>query len=262
MSAALRRHVPDEVAEDAPRSVLGGRRWTLVAALVVVGLIVTGGLYALFGGKSEPAAFSGPAVAVAPAPDAPGDGSCNFPDAAVDPGPTTIAPTDVGWTLAGAMATPSAPSAGPLVTVDGISSCFARTPQGALLAAANWATGMNNPGVNRLAMFQARIAHTGGFDQMLTQFEALEAAPAGDGAAAEVAQIAAFRMLFFDPSHAEMELVFKGTYGPGQGYLASTVYVLVWENDDWKIAPVLDGDAPITRTVTELRPPYVAFAGA
>jgi hypothetical protein len=174
----------------------------------------------------------------------------------------TIAPADVQWTLAGSMATPSSASAGPQNQNSAhIPVCYERSPQGALMAASNWATTMNNPKVDKVAALTALVARTGGYEQMVSNFEGVNANSAEADVPA-VNQIAAFRMLFFDQSHAEVELVFRATSGNSPGFMAATVYVLVWEKDDWKIAPVLDGNAPITRPVTTIAPPYIPFNGA
>lgn len=259
MTASLKRHEP--AAADEPESS-GGKRWTLIVALVVVGVMAVLGLYVVLfpADDSGPAEYSGPVVAVQAPAVVPG-GVCNFPKVVEEP--VTIAPTDVTWELAGSMATPGSVSAGPLSRGGSaqIPVCYARSPQGALLAAANWVTTMQNPKVDKAAAVTALVARTGGFDTMQSYFEGANA-----GAAAadvpSVTQIAGFRMLFFDQSHAEMEIVTRATSGNSPGFMASVVYVLVWEKDDWKIAPVLDGNAPITRVVDALTPPYIPFNGA
>jgi hypothetical protein len=186
-----------------------------------------------------------------------GIGPCNFPvPASADL--VTIAPPDVSWALAGSMASPSSVLAGP-AKPGLIPGCYARSPQGALMAAANWITTMQNPKVDKVEAVKALVAHTGGYEQFLANFEGAGTA-AGDDPS--VQQIAAFRMIFFDQSHAEMEIVNRATSGNSPGFMASVVYVLVWENDDWKIAPVLDGNVPITQVVDAIKPPYIAFNGA
>lgn len=243
-----------ELTEEEPKTRRG---WTFYGSLGVLAVILgVAAAYFVLPSPSAPQPFTGPAVSVS----APGvestAGPCHFPAAAA--GEVTIAPTDVTWSLAGSMATPSSAAAGP-ANPGLIPSCYARSPQGALLAAVNWITTMQNPKVDKVAAVQALVAHTGGYDQFLASFEADSAGGSVDSLGQ---QISAFRMLFFDPSHAEMEIVSRSTSGGAPGFMASVVYVLVWENDDWKIAPVLDGGAPITGPVDAITAPYIAFNGA
>lgn len=262
MRATLRRDDVEEVDEDLdvdeqePKSK--GRKWTLYGSFGVFGVVAVCAV-AFFilpsPGKEQP--FTGPVVAVPAVGADVAAGPCNFP--AQDTSTlVTIAPPDVVWNLAGSMASPSSATAGP-ASRGPVPSCYARTPQGALMAASNWITTMNNPAVDKTAAVQALVAHTSGYEQYLANFESAGTA-AGDDPS--VQQIAAFRMIFWDQSHAEIEIVNRATSGNSPGFMASVVYVLVWENDDWKIAPVLDGDVPITRVIDAIEPPFIAFNGA
>jgi hypothetical protein len=256
MRATLRRPEPEEVEDDLEEGTKPkGRRVRYFSIGIVITMLLVALVFFLLPSPSGQQTFTGPVVALPAQGGEVVAGPCNFPLPVG--GEITIAPADVTWSLAGSMASPSSASAGP-ATPGLIPACYERSPQGALLAAANWITTMTNPKVDKIAAVTALVGHTGGYDQFIANYEAVETA-AGDDPVGQ--QIAAFRMLFFDLSHAEIEIVNRATSGSSPGFMASVVYVMVWENDDWKVAPVLDGNVPITKVVDAIAPPYIPFNG-
>lgn len=254
----LKRHTPESDEPKQRRKI--GIVWIAVAVVVAACLVY---LLIPSSDPTAPAAYTGPSVQVGASPDsnsATGKGPCNFPSAS-DGTSAGIAPADVSWSLVGSMASPSSASAGPSKTVDGVKACFARTPGGALMAASTYITAMADPSADKSAVLKHWVAHTAGRDQMLTQFSQFEGKK-DPTEGQPLQQIVAFRFVFFDTSHTELEVVFRGSSGSATGNMASVVYVLVWENDDWKIAPVMDGKAPITQPVPSLDPPYIQFGKA
>ena len=112
-----------------------GRRWwpaaVVVGLIVTLGLILTAaGLLGGGGGAAPPSAF---AASPTPAQDT---SVCGLPDVALS-GSLEKAPS-AKWSLVGTIAAPTVDGQGPgRVDADGFRSCFAHTPSGAVVAAAN-----------------------------------------------------------------------------------------------------------------------------
>jgi hypothetical protein len=205
-----------------------GRGWlaaAVVAVIVALGAVLT--VTGVFGG-GDPAT---PPAAAAPSPtaDTGGVSVCGLTDVALS-GTVEQAPT-AQWSLVGTIAAPSVPGQGPgLVEKDGFRSCFARTPTGAVVAAANLAALGSYPPVRDRFNEQA-LAPGPGRDAVLAK-------PAAQGASdGPRLELVGVQLLRYTGDQADVDLALRTSTG---SLLAATVY-LTWAEGDWKARVADDG---------------------
>lgn len=130
------------------------------------------------------------------------------------------------WELVGTMAVPTAPeTTGPGVVEDGLRSCFAQTPTGALYAATNMlAAGFYGDAAR---VYQELTAEGPVRDAAL---EAIENGESVGGGEAPKIQIEGFIFRNYTDESAVIDLAFRTQ----DGGLASITTALVWEDGDWK----------------------------
>ncbi len=225
-------NVPPTADEDtaASKKVIGSA--VVVVAIVVLGLVLT--LTNLFGGKTEPTpntsapspATTGPATPTATTSEA---SVCGL-DAVEMSGTLNTAPPAI-WALVGTTAAPSIKGQGPgNVEDDGYRNCYARTPTGALLAAANYAAiGSYDP--LRKKFYEQAIMLGPGRDSLLAK-----PIPGSGGGGTRV-QVGGFRLLRYDGEQAEVDLAFRTS----NGAIGATVVHLRWSGGDWKMPVADDG---------------------
>lgn len=238
-------------------------RWvsiTIVVLVAVVGLAAA--VYVLFGRTSSTSAptltYSAPTEAAV----TPTGGACNFPvSQSIDV--SQVAPVDTVWELTpgSTMAAPRSATAGPLKVNGGITSCYARTPSGALLAAANLVAEMTNTNLDLNQLVADKAVHSTGYDDLN---QGMQAWLAQDRSHTPTRQIAGYRLTTFDANTATLEIVQRNTSEPGIGLMASIYYVLRWDTDagDWKIVPMIDGGYQPSLSLSGLDMPYIPWAGA
>jgi hypothetical protein len=203
----------------ADQDWFGGRRWTGIAAIGFLVLLVVCALVVVIGrhGRSQTAA---PPAAQSAAPSAP------VPTAV----PTT-APVGTTWTIYETVALPTLPGAGP-AHVDGpIATGYAHTPLGALVAAVNesyryllapddrWqqaADAMLAPGPGKDAWVQRRSTFPYG----------PQGATTGGGG---FTQLAGFQFISYTPTDAVIQIVTR----TGSGALQVGANHVTWDSD-WK----------------------------
>ncbi len=218
----------------------------LIAATIVIFLLPKGQDNAQPG--PAPAEPSSTSSASPSASAAAGASVCGLPassETALGTAPETK------WELVGTMAVPTDSKIGPGTTDDqGIRSCFAHTPTGALYAAVNlWALG-SDPSKERAIAEQLAVKGPGRDAGM----KALQtAAPAS----AVKIQIAGFNVSY-TANQAVVELAFKAD----NGALASVRTTLLWQDGDWK-GVVADDGAPLEepRQVRDLSG-FIPWSGA
>jgi len=149
-----------------------------------------------------------------------------------DSGTLTRAPA-AEWELVGTVAAPSVEGMGPGEDVDGLRTCYARTPTGALLAAANVAAMGSSPQLVE-RMTEEMTAKGAGRDAALKRLEA-DAAPEIPGGVRY--QIRGFRLLEYTGTEASVDLAL----GVDGGLTGSFVLDLRWEDGDWKVVLTEDG---------------------
>jgi hypothetical protein len=184
------------------------------------------------GGVSAAPSSAGPSPTTEPTQTASaGPSVCGLTEEA-DSGTLTRAPSAT-WELVGTVAAPSVEGMGPGEDDDGLRTCYARTPTGALLAAANVAAMGSSPElIGR--MTEEMTAEGPGRDAALKYLEA-DAAP--EIPAGVRYQIRGFRMLDYTGTEASVDLAL----GVDGGLTGSFVLDLRWEDGDWKVVLTDDG---------------------
>ncbi|HEY1158880.1 MAG TPA: hypothetical protein VGE95_21670 [Arthrobacter sp.] len=207
----------------------------IAAALVVALIAATLVIFLLPKGQGNaqptpaPAETSSTAEA-SPSAAAAGESICGLPatsETALGSAPETK------WELVGTMAAPTDVKVGPGKTDDqGIRSCFAHTPTGALYAAVNlWALG-SDPSKER-AIAEQLAAKGPGRDA------GMKAPQTAAPSSSVKIQIAGFNVSY-TANQAVVELAFKAD----NGALASVRTTLLWQDGDWK-GVVADNGAPL-----------------
>lgn len=226
----------------------------IIAAALVVALLAAGiVIFLLPKGQSDaqpapPTPVTGSTPAASPSTSAADSSVCGLPTSTE----TSLgAAPETKWELVGTMAAPTDPQIGPGKTdVQGIRSCFAHTPKGALYAAVNlWALG-SDPSKERAIADQLAAKGPGR--------EAGMKAPQTQAPASAVKiQIAGFNVSY-TANQAVVELAFKAD----NGALASVRTTLLWQDGDWK-GVVADNGAPLEepRQVRDLSG-FIPWSGA
>jgi hypothetical protein len=167
-------------------------------------------------GSSQPSATSAASV-------------CGLPSG--DQAKPATAPADTKWELVGKIAAPTSPKQfGPGKTEsNGLRSCFAHSPTGALYAGANVVI-LASSGRNDLVL-QHLTVDGPERDKML------QSPAAGSSSGSPSFQLAGFKIMDYSSDRAVIEYGFKvsnGTFG-------SLPVVLQWASGDWKAVPPASG---------------------
>lgn len=217
----------------------GASTWTqprfVIAALVVALIAVFAAVLTVTGpadgnGETPPRAeaTSSPATARAAS-----DSACGL-----EPGDQTIPvtpPPDTQWELVGTIAVPTAPNTiGPGDVDEGLRSCFARSPMGALYAAVNFIASASDSDLRARAV-RSLTASGPGRDRALQEAEGPQADSSGG------VQIAGFTFLNYGEDAATVDLAFRATPGNTTG-LVHLPLSLRWEDGDWKVVVPDSGD--------------------
>lgn len=201
----------------------------VVAAIVVLGLVV--GLSNVMGDHdAPPTSGSAPTSTRAPSSSTTVEASvCGLPGGQ-DSGTVAAAPSAT-WSLVGTTAVPAAKAAGPgTVDEDGYRSCFAHTPEGAVIAAANL-VGLGSHAPVREKFYEGSTVPGPGRDALLEQV-----APGTSEGAVRI-QIEGFRMLRYTGQQADVDIAVRTS----KGAVAGTVLNLQWSGGDWKLRVADDG---------------------
>lgn len=161
---------------------------------------------------------------------------------------------DTTWDYVGVIAMPSVEGQGPGTTsADGVRSCYAHTPTGAVLAYANFLTQTNSADV-RAAAFDYFTAQGPGRDAAV--------ATAGDLAAGGTdLSIAGFRLLSYAGDEALVDVAVQ-VVAQGQTAFASSRANLLWQDGDWRWVPAEDGTEEYEIVVIPSVADYVAWAAS
>lgn len=143
-------------------------------------------------------------------------------------GTVTAAP-EVEWAYQGPTAYPTSSALGPgVTTAAGVRYCFQRSPEGALLAAAN-AVVQGADAATSAPWLEYVLADTPARATVLA--DAATPDPSSDVRL----NIAGFRLLSYDGTTASVDIAFRGS-GGGNTVYGSAIYPLRWETGDWKLA--------------------------
>jgi hypothetical protein len=217
----------------------------LIAATVVIFLLPKGQ------GNAQPAPTesSSPATANPSGTAAAGKSVCGLPasqETALGTAPKSK------WDLVGTMAVPTDPStAGPGIEgKDGLRSCFAQSPTGALYATANiWAASFNGYAKQ---VYLELAADSPTRDKAVKAIN--EGKDVGGGSSPKL-QIAGFIIHSYTPTAAVVELAFKTEDG-GYGALSTS---LLWESGDWKLDMPAAGGGTV-RQISDLSS-FISWTG-
>lgn len=167
---------------------------------------------------------------------------------ATDPALPTAGPADVSWDLWKGVALPVSPTAGPANVHDGVAESYARTPEGALVAA---------PQIMYRAAYgpteqvvKAQVVDGSGRDKLLAQSSPSRGTDGG------VPQVAGFKFDSYSPDRADIQLVVR----TGQGALTSFLLRLEWDGD-WRLVPTLDGEIIWSTTSLPTIAGYITWSG-
>jgi hypothetical protein len=198
----------------------------IISAVVVAIIVALGIILALIPkGGGNPAAEpsnSGYATASTQPSAAAAASVCGLPPG--DQAKPATTPTDTKWELVGKIAAPTSPTQfGPGKTeANGLRSCFAHSPTGALYAGANVAV-LSATGKARLVYEQLAVPGPER-DALLNQPEPQETSSV-------TAQIAGFQIRSYDADRAVIVIAAKGS----NGALVSVPVPLQWHGGDWKV---------------------------
>lgn len=211
--------------------------WTIggtIAAVLVIGAAIV--LFARGGndpapvastgaGSAEPSTTTKPSTSTSPTPSTgtdPNASTCGLPA-----GDQTIPTTAPGstWELVGTMAIPTDPKVGPGTTTEGIHTCYAHSPTGALFAAVSVMAETRTSPVEAMTLRAAPSE---------IRDATLEAIAGSDAPAPQdtTQQVAGFKVIAYNDQSATIVLALKDTSAGGGGMAAVTMSML-WIDGDW-----------------------------
>lgn len=232
------------------------RRGFIAAAVVVALIVVAAVVLAFTGGDSDsdPAPQAGGSATAPATTSAVGSGECDQPRGPQTP-PVTAPTTD--WELVGTLVAPTDPDgAGPgKVTDDGLRTCFAHDPTGALFAAVNWIGSTTNAELAEAAA-EDLTAPGPGRDVILAAFANDPSSVVGDESGG--IQITGFSFMAYTGDVAMISLAI-GLVGEGQ---ASMPVTLEWSGTDWLMQLPADGNIAAGIQALPSLAGYVPWSGA
>lgn len=228
-----------DYTDEKPRSPYARVGW--IAAAVVIIALVTAFVFVMVtsGGDSEPGTSPSAAETLQPSPSpevTPGDESastCGIAAVKMD-GTVSRAP-ETAWLYVGTTSFPGSSEFGPLdqVPQSDIYTCFARTPEGAVLAASTAMAYMMSP-EKAQAWREYALAPGPVRDKLLG-----EPPTPATGLADYRVQISGFRLLSYDGNEAKVDVGVM-VQGNGKTIYMSSAVPLVWMDGDWKANFSLD----------------------
>lgn len=222
------------------------RMWVaagIVAAIVIAAVVISWQIAA----RPDPPGPAEPSASTESGPV----GGC--PESPVQLSGTLTTAPDTTWVLVGTMAAPNVEDAGPaVVDEDGYRHCYARTPTGALVAAANLVA------MGSIPELADRLAEDGMMPGPLRD-RALASPEPGSGSPSN-SQLRGFRLVSYDGDSAVVDL---GVQAANGGY-GSIMVTLIWHEGDWRYGVRGEG-ADQELSVTISWPPslagYLRWAG-
>jgi hypothetical protein len=215
--------------------------WTrpgFIALAVSVILVLVGAVAVVVLSKDDPSTPSSGSAA-------PAGGQSQLPAPANTAIPTQ-APADVTWQLSGVNPVPVSASAGPRNVTATTATGFARTPTGALVAAAqiigHTAT---DPKVAETTIAQQWVAGPDRDKALAMVREEAKATPK-PGKTRTPLQIAGYRFVSYAADNAVVSLVYKVS-----GALAAMTVTMRWVDNDWRMVPPAGGNWSAVMSVVD-----------
>lgn len=206
------------------------QRWFVISAVFLVVVILLGALVVLTTGDSDDEATDpapAPSATTASSSPSAADGCAGLSDE--DTSIPTTAPQGVTWSLFRTVALPVSTTAGPAAADGDMTTCFAHTPTGALMAAAQ---------ISIRSMLASNwedvwVNQTYG-DAKAAQLDALRdelgSSPLPEPAPGELGQFAGFRFVTYGGDTAVIELLTRFSDGALRVNTAS----MRWHEGDWQ----------------------------
>jgi hypothetical protein len=222
----------------------------IISAVVVAIIVALGIILALVprgGGTASPEPSTTSTSTSSGEPTATSAASvCGLPSG--DQAKPATTPADTKWELVGKIAAPTSPTQfGPGRTeANGLRSCFAHSPTGALYAAANM-TALSSAGKADLVYQQLAVPSP-------ERDAVLKSSPTA-APNSVTAQLAGFTFRSYEADRAVIDLAFKGA----NGTFVSIPVPLQWYEGDWKFVVPATGDTG-ARQLSDLSG-YVEWAG-
>ncbi|MGW7277392.1 hypothetical protein ACWGIV_03570 [Streptomyces sp. NPDC054844] len=145
----------------------------------------------------------------------------------------TAAPADFAWKANGTGLVPVSETAGPLKFDGPVWSCFAHTPQGAVMAAHAITDHLSYKGWREVV--EKQVVPGPGRDALIASRSREEDKPLSGKP--DAGGYAAYTVLTYNKSETTLMMLLRG---PGTAYAATSVNVK-WHDGDWKLAPEPDG---------------------
>jgi hypothetical protein len=243
--------MPEQGLQQTRTSPWARPRFIVAAAVLAVIAVLAVALAVLRPAPDPGTALPAPAEpAPPPAPVDGGPSYCGLPTG--DGQVPVVPPTATNWELVGTMAAPTAPTVhGPGVTEEGLRSCYARSPLGALYAATGFLAAASDPAL-RLRAVQQLTAAGEGRDRALDLLEETDPGPESAGL-----QVVGFTFLNYDPAVAVVDVAMSVD--------ATAVHLPItvrWEDGDWKVALPVTGQPFEAIAALPNLTGYVPWAGA
>lgn len=248
------REVPLDYPDD--EGLFGGRSWTAIGAVVVLGVVVALGIWlAVTADDDQVTTASRSSTSVAPAASTPTtvgtSGGATCPELATNTEIPT-APPKAEWRIVYTVALPFSTSVGPAVTEGDVARCFAHSPEGALFAA-------KHIGIRAIAARDGESVVRGqtvpgtGQEALIGALQRRGWSPARPG---ELCQSAGFNFSSYTPERAVISIASRCQTG-----LQLTQTTVVWSDGDWRAELQPDGSfSPFGSALPSLRG-LVAWGG-
>ena len=252
MLTLMKRESTNSRPDDQERGLWSSWRTRVAVAVVALLLLMTLFLVVLRPDpqpQATPRPSPKPTVSSTAAP-AGGASICGL--APGDQSVPSVPPVSTDWELVGSVAAPTAPrSIGPGLVTDGLRSCYARSPLGALYAATGFLATTSEPRL-RLPAVRDLAAKGQGRDKALDLITGADPGPATGGV-----QLAGFTFLNWDANTSVIDVALRT--GGNVGHLPVS---LRWEDGDWKVifpptGGIYDAIAPLPNLTG-----YVPWSGA
>ncbi|MBF5083758.1 hypothetical protein [Quadrisphaera sp. INWT6] len=206
-----------------------GRPWTqprfLLAAAALALLAVAALVLAVLPPRTQDAepAPTPPAPTPSSTAAAQDASACGLPEG--DRSVPVVPPAQTSWDLVGTMAAPTAPTTlGPGTITDGLRSCYARSPLGALYAATGFLAATTDPALRQPAVAALTLVSPGR-DRALDLLQRADPGSGGSGV-----QVAGFSFLNYDATSAVIDVALRA-----DGAAVHLPVSVRWDGGDWKV---------------------------
>lgn len=214
-------------------------RPAFIASAVFLAAVLAGGAWLALGPRPGAPAPAPPASApAAPAagpassdPAAASDSACGLPAGDQEPPDSALGPATVR--VGDGLAVPSVQGVGPGVTAGGVSRCFAHSPTGAVVAAANFIVWLSSN--QRLDEVTTTLIAAGADrDRMLAEVRS-----SWDGSTSPAFAVVGYKVEVRSPDEALVTIA--ASPASDRSRAVAWPLVMVWADGDWKVKPPSNG---------------------